>query len=416
MLSQCNQIEKDRRPFGRHCYQIISNEKRVNQDIAFIVAGKDSPVRYISNHQIVLVIMEGFFDLQASYDLFPEIRKNQGCQISIVIPLYNEQDNVPLLLQAVRDTMKNFAYEVIAVDDGSSDNTVKMLKQGGDERLRIISMTRNFGQTAAMAAGIAHASGEYIATLDGDLQNDPADIPAMLEHAIAGHWDIVAGYRANRLDGWLLRKLPSRIANAMIRNLTDVHLRDYGCTLKIFKREVAERLGLYGELHRFIPVLGNITGARMTEVPVRHHKRRFGTSKYGLGRTTRVLGDLLLMVYMQRWMRKPMHLFGALGGTFLASGVLLLFWEMLRLFSGIAGTLAGLVLSVGGIVVILMGLIAEMLMRSYYEGAGKTPYTIREIIRRPAVGDPASGASGALSSRNWHSSGQDRRTGEPVRS
>jgi len=353
--------------------------------------------------------MEGFFDLHASYDLFPEIRKKHGCRISIVIPLYNEQDNVPYLLDAVRDAMKNFDYEIVAVDDGSTDHTVKMLRQAGGERLRIISMARNFGQTNAMAAGIAHASGEYIATLDGDLQNDPADVPAMLEHARAGHWDIVAGYRANRLDGWLLRKLPSRIANAMIRNLTGIHLRDYGCTLKVFKREAAERLGLYGELHRFIPVLGNITGARMTEVPVRHHRRRFGRSKYGLGRTTRVLGDLLLMVYMQRWMTKPMHLFGALGGTFLAGGLLLLLWQTFRCFSGVTGTLAGLALSLGGIGIILMGLIAEMLMRSYYEGSGKTPYVIREIIEGPATTGEAAG-------RNGHSFRQDLRTGEPARS
>jgi dolichol-phosphate mannosyltransferase len=349
--------------------------------------------------------MEGFFDLHASYDLFPEIRKKYGCQISVVIPLFNEQDNVPLLLDAVRDTLKNFDYEIVAVDDGSTDNTVRMLKQASDERLKVIVMTRNFGQTSAMAAGIAHASGEYIATLDGDLQNDPADIPAMLEYARSGHWDIVAGYRANRLDGWLLRKLPSRIANAMIRNLTGVHLRDYGCTLKIFTREAAERLGLYGELHRFIPVLGNITGARMTEVPVRHHKRRFGKSKYGLGRTTRVLGDLLLMVYMQRWMRKPMHLFGALGGTFLATGLLLLLWQLFQLFSGTTGTVAGLVLSLAGVVIVLMGLIAEMLMRSYYEGSGKTPYAIREIMVHTD-----------LPTRNGHSSKQERRKGEPVRS
>ncbi|MBO9612581.1 MAG: glycosyltransferase family 2 protein [Dyadobacter sp.] len=350
--------------------------------------------------------MEGFFDLHASYDLFPEIRKKHAYQISVVIPLYNEQENVPHLLVAVHDTLKNFDYEVVAVDDGSTDNTVKMLKQASDERLKVIVMTRNFGQTNAMAAGIAHASGEYIVTLDGDLQNDPADIPLMLEHARSGHWDIVAGYRANRLDGWLLRKLPSRMANAMIRNLTGVHLRDYGCTLKVFRREAAERLGLYGELHRFIPVLGNITGARMTEVPVRHHKRRFGKSKYGLGRTTRVLGDLLLMVYMQRWMRKPMHLFGALGGAFLAAGILLLLWQVVHLFSGTTGTLAGIALALTGVVIVLMGLIAEMLMRSYYEGSGKTPYTIREIIERPA--EPAT--------RNGHTPKQERRTGEPVRS
>lgn len=349
--------------------------------------------------------MEGFFELHASYDLFPEIRRKHGCQISVVIPLFNEQDNVPHLLDAVRDSLKNFNYEIVAVDDGSTDNTVKMLKQASDERLKVIVMTRNFGQTNAMAAGIAHASGEYIVTLDGDLQNDPADIPAMLDHARSGHWDIVAGYRANRLDGLLLRKLPSRMANAMIRNLTGVHLRDYGCTLKVFRREAAERLGLYGELHRFIPVLGDMTGARMTEVPVRHHKRRFGKSKYGLGRTTRVLGDLLLMVYMQRWMKKPMHLFGALGGSFLAAGILLLLWQLFHLFSGTSGTLAGVALALSGIVIVLMGLIAEMLMRSYYEGSGKTPYAIREMVERPM--EP--------STRNGHTK-QERRASEPVRS
>nr|WP_295932174.1 glycosyltransferase family 2 protein [uncultured Dyadobacter sp.] len=331
--------------------------------------------------------MEGFFDLHASYDLFPDIRKKTCRAVSIVIPLYNEQDNVAPLFKAVRSALRGYDYELVLVDDGSTDLTLKLLKDAADERTKIIGMTRNFGQTAAMAAGIAHASGDYIATLDGDLQNDPQDIPGMLEAARGGQWDIVAGYRANRLDGWLVRKLPSRIANAMIRNLTGVHLRDYGCTLKVFRREAASRLGLYGELHRFIPVLGNISGARMTEVPVRHHKRRFGKSKYGLGRTTRVLGDLVLMVYMQRWMKKPMHLFGALGGALLGAGTLFLLWQLLHLFSGTTGTLAGLVLVLTGVMVVLMGLIAEMLMRSYYEGAGKTPYVIREVIYRPVDGN-----------------------------
>lgn len=303
--------------------------------------------------------------------------------VSIVIPLYNEQDNVLPLLEAVRRAMQGYDYEVIAVDDGSADNTVRMLKQAADDRLRIVRMTRNYGQTNAMAAGIAYATGEYVATLDGDLQNDPDDIPLMLSHAHKGDWDIVAGYRANRLDGWLLRKLPSRVANAMIRRLTGVHLRDYGCTLKIFRKETADRLGLYGELHRFIPVLGDVAGARMTELPVRHHKRLHGKSKYGLGRTTKVLGDLLLMVYLQRWMKKPMHLFGALGGTLLAGGTFLLVWQLFRLFSGTTATLAGVALAIGGILVILMGLMAEIQMRSYYEGSGKTPYVIREIWSNP---------------------------------
>jgi glycosyltransferase involved in cell wall biosynthesis len=300
--------------------------------------------------------------------------------ISVVIPLFNEQENVFALIKAVRSAMKGYAYEIIAVDDGSTDETLQKLAHIDGERLKIVVMSRNFGQTSAMAAGISHASGVYIATMDGDLQNDPQDIPVLLAHAMQGNWDIVAGYRANRLDGLLLRKLPSRIANVIIRNLTNVHLRDYGCTLKVFRKEVAARLGLYGELHRFIPVLGNLAGARMTELPVRHHKRLHGTSKYGLGRTTKVMSDLLLMVYMQRWLKKPMHLFGALGGSLFLSGFAILAWQLFHLFKGTTGTLAGLLLLLAGVVVVLMGFIAEIQMRIYYEGSGKVPYVVREII------------------------------------
>lgn len=304
--------------------------------------------------------------------------------ISIVIPLFNEQDNVFNLIKAVRLAMKGYDYEIVAVDDGSTDETVQKLAHMDGERLKIVVMSRNFGQTSAMAAGIAHASGVFIATMDGDLQNDPQDIPALLVHAMQGNWDIVAGYRANRLDGLLLRKLPSRIANLIIRNLTNVHLRDYGCTLKIFRKEVAARLGLYGELHRFIPVLGNLAGARMTELPVRHHKRLHGTSKYGLGRTTKLMSDLLFMVYIQRWLKKPMHLFGALGGSLFLSGLGILVWQLLHLFKGTTGTLAGLLLLLTGVVVVLMGFIAEIQMRIYYEGSGKVPYVVREIIHNNA--------------------------------
>jgi glycosyltransferase involved in cell wall biosynthesis len=304
--------------------------------------------------------------------------------ISIVVPLFNEQDNVFNLIKAVQLAMKGYDYEIIAVDDGSTDETVQKLAHMACERLKIVVLSRNFGQTSAMAAGIAYASGVYIATMDGDLQNDPQDIPGLLVHAMQGNWDIVAGYRANRLDGLLLRKLPSRIANVIIRNLTGVHLRDYGCTLKVFRKDVAARLGLYGELHRFIPVLGNLAGARMTELPVRHHKRLHGTSKYGLGRTTKVMSDLLLMVYMQQWLKKPMHLFGALGGSLFLSGFAILVWQLFHLFSGTTGTLAGLLLLLTGMVVVLMGFIAEIQMRIYYEGSGKVPYVVREVIHNNA--------------------------------
>jgi glycosyltransferase involved in cell wall biosynthesis len=255
-----------------------------------------------------------------------------------------------------------------------------------DERLRIVVMMRNYGQASAMAAGISASSGKYIATIDGDLQNDPEDITRLLSRAIQGNWDVVAGYRANRLDGWLLRKLPSRVANAIIRYLTGVHLRDYGCTLKIFKREVALNLGLYGELHRFIPVLANLTGAKMTEMPVKHHRRLFGKSKYGLGRTTKVISDLLLMLYMQHWMKKPMHLFGLVGGISFFTGITTSMAQLVSFaFTGAPDKIwivAGLLFSLLGIVVILLGFLAEIQMRIYYEGSGKVPYLIRKILQQ----------------------------------
>lgn len=306
--------------------------------------------------------------------------------ISVVIPLFNEQDNVLHLLRAIRQALSGYDYEVVAVDDGSSDNTVQMLRQDLDDRLSIVVMMRNYGQTSAMAAGIASATGKYIVTIDGDLQNDPEDIIRLLARALQGNWDVVAGYRANRLDGWLFRKLPSRIANKMIRTLTGVHLKDYGCTLKIFKKEIAQNLGLYGELHRFIPVLADIMGTRMTEMPVRHHKRLFGKSKYGLGRTMKVISDLFLMLYMQRWMKKPMHLFGTVGGTAVLGGLFLILSQIAsqiisRDFEKL-WVVTGLMLLLSGIFIILMGFFAEIQMRIYYEGSAKTPYLIRKILQQ----------------------------------
>lgn len=306
--------------------------------------------------------------------------------LSVVIPLLNEQDNVQHLLRAIRQALVGYDYEIIAVDDGSSDYTVEALRQQMDDRLSIVVLMRNYGQTSAMAAGIAAATGKYIATIDGDLQNDPEDIVRLLVRASQGNWDVVAGYRANRLDGWLLRKIPSRIANAMIRLLTGVHLKDYGCTLKLFKREIARNLGLYGELHRFIPVLASMIGAHMTEMPVRHHRRLFGRSKYGLGRTSKVLSDLLLMLYMQRWMKKPMHLFGTIGGASFLSGLLFILSQiMLSVFGKDwqpVWVASSLMLLVAGTVIILMGFFAEIQMRIYYEGSSKVPYLIRKIVQQ----------------------------------
>jgi len=230
--------------------------------------------------------------------------------------------------------------------------------------------------------------GELIATMDGDLQNDPGDIPMMIRHLEAHGLDVVAGRRASRKDGMVLRKIPSALANAMIRNLTDVHIRDYGCTLKVFRKDVAKNLGLYGELHRFIPVLVQLYGARMEEVDVRHHPRKYGRSKYGIGRTFKVLSDLLFMVFFQKWGQKPMHLFGTLGffSFFLGIAINLYLLALKLLGEEIGGRpllSLGVILTFIGIQLITTGFVAEFIMRTYYESQNKKPYIIRKIVGKP---------------------------------
>ena len=233
--------------------------------------------------------------------------------LSVVITVYNEEDNIQPLLQATYAALSGMNYEVILVEDGSTDRTVAEVKKYANTRTKLVIFNRNYGQTTALAAGIDQASGEYIATMDGDLQNDPTDLPGMLQKAIDEEWDVVAGRRANRKDGFVLRKIPSKIANWIIRNSTNVHLKDYGCTLRVYKAEIAQNMGLYGELHRFIPVLAKQEGAKMTEVDVKHHPRIHGTSKYGLSRTFKVMADLILMLFFQKYFQRPIHLFGGLG-------------------------------------------------------------------------------------------------------
>src|SRR5436190_6632122 len=242
-------------------------------------------------------------------------------ELSVVITVMDEQDNIKPLLESIRNALIEIDYEVVLVDDGSVDKTKQKILEHADDRVVLVELRKNYGQSTAMTAGIDHARGKFIAMLDGDLQNDPSDIPAMLELLKKEDWDVVAGNRKDRKDGFLLRKIPSRIANAMIRRMTGVYIKDYGCTLKVFKREIAEELGLYGELHRFIPVLAAMQGARITQVDVKHHARKFGTSKYGLGRTFRVLSDLVTMVFFRRYIQKPMHLFGTMGFVSLFFGV-----------------------------------------------------------------------------------------------
>ena len=313
-------------------------------------------------------------------------------KLSVVIPMMNEEDNVKPLFEAVRKALHGIDYELILVDDGSTDKTVELMKKYADERTKIIVFNRNFGQTTAMAAGIDEAKGELIATLDGDLQNDPADIPMMIAKLESGGWDVVAGRRAKRQDGIFLRKIPSKIANAIIRKTTGVYLHDYGCTLKVFKNEVAKNLGLYGELHRFIPVLAKMYGAKITEVDVRHHPRIHGESKYGLGRTFKVISDLLLMLFMQKYQTKPMHLFGTLGVPMLGAGLLIdAYMFILKIFGESIGhrplLTLGMLLTLGGIQLITTGFIAELIMRTYFESQNKKPYTIKEIYVGKANGE-----------------------------
>lgn len=305
--------------------------------------------------------------------------------LSVVIPVMNEQGNIAPLIKRIADALPDIQHEVIFVDDGSSDATVAEIEQHARPNTRVLVFARNFGQTTAMAAGIEAAQGELIVMLDGDLQNDPHDIPLMIERLQEGQWDVVAGIRAKRQDGFLLRKVPSKLANWLIRVSTGVYISDYGCTLKLFKSDVAKNLGLYGELHRYIPVLATMYGARMTEMEVRHHPRHAGVSKYGIGRTLKVASDLMLMLFFQKYGQRPMHLFGGAGLFLLMSGLLinayLLIEKVLGEDIGNRPLLTlGLLLTVAGIQLISTGFIADLIMRTYYESQGKKPYNIKKQI------------------------------------
>ncbi|TLP36917.1 glycosyltransferase family 2 protein [Arcobacter arenosus] len=308
-------------------------------------------------------------------------------KLSVVIPVMDEEDNIKPLIEQVDVALKDIEYELILVDDGSSDRTIEFIEKYALKNTKLLEFNRNYGQTTAMAAGIDEAKGELIVTLDGDLQNDPSDIPMMIELLENGGYDVVAGIRAKRKDGMFLRKIPSKIANWLIRKWTGVYLSDYGCTLKVFKNDVAKNLGLYGELHRFIPVLAKLYGAKMTEIDVKHHARIHGESKYGIGRTFKVFSDLLLMVFFQKYNTKPMHLFGTLGGISFAVGMIINFYLfIIKLFGEDIGTrplfTVGVTLSLIGVQLITTGFLAEILMRTYYESQSKKPYVIKRRFEK----------------------------------
>ncbi|WP_207424051.1 glycosyltransferase family 2 protein [Desertivirga brevis] len=306
-------------------------------------------------------------------------------ELSVVITVLNERENITPLIEAIRNALGGIDYEVVFVDDGSNDGTQKEIKKQADERIVLVELRKNYGQSTAMTAGIDHTTGKYVALLDGDLQNDPSDIPFMLQKLKDEDWDVVAGNRKNRQDGMFLRKIPSKIANALIRRMTGVYIKDYGCTLKVFKREIAEDLGIYGELHRFIPVLAKLQGANITQVDVKHHARIFGKSKYGLNRTFKVMSDLITMVFFRKYIQKPMHLFGSLGFIALFLGIVInLYLLALKIMGqdiwGKPILILGLIFLLGGIQLITIGILAEINIRTYFEGTNRKTYQVRRVF------------------------------------
>lgn len=307
-------------------------------------------------------------------------------KLSVVVTVYNEEQNIRPLFERIIQALEGIDYEVIYVDDGSRDHTLRELYSISHPRLKVVEFRKNYGQSLALMAGIEHAEGEFIATMDGDLQNDPSDIPAMLQIAETGDYDMVAGERANRKDGMFLRKIPSWIANYIIRNASGVHLRDYGCALRVLRADIAKDMGIYGELHRFIPVLASQEGARITQVPVKHHAREFGKSKYGINRTFKVISDLLLMLFFKKYLQKPMHLFGNSGVLLFAIGALINVYLIgLKLMGqdiwGKPLLILGLMLVIAGIQLITVGIIIEIQMRTYFESQQKKPYKVRRVVK-----------------------------------
>ena len=311
--------------------------------------------------------------------------------VSIVVPIYNEVDNLPDLVARIGAAMAGQAlgFELLAVDDGSTDGSRERLRElaASTPWLRPVLLARNYGQSSALQAGFDRVRGRYVVTLDADLQNEPGDIPLLLARLEADpDVDMVSGWRKDRQDAELSRKLPSRIANKLISSATGVHLHDYGCALKAYRRPIIDRIRLYGELHRFIPSLAKEAGARITEVPVRHHARARGVSKYGIDRTFRVILDLILIVFFMRYRQRPLHAFGGLGLWLAAPGGLILVWLLLQKLLGedIGGRpllLVGVMLLLMGAQLIAAGLIGELLIRVYHEAGGAPQFHATEVLR-----------------------------------
>ncbi len=319
-------------------------------------------------------------------------------QVSVVIPVYNELKSVPLLHKALHEALDDYptTWEVVFVDDGSRDGSLQALEilAGGDpQHTRVVALRRNFGQTAAISAGIDYARGDIIVLMDSDLQNDPADIPMLLDKINEGY-DLVSGWRKDRQDAFFTRTFPSRIANWIISKVTGVGLHDYGCTLKAYRREVLTGFRLYGEMHRFIPAYAGYVGAKITEVVVRHHPRKFGKTNYGLNRTVKVVLDLFTVKFLSGYVNKPIYLFGGFGLGLIGisgSGFLYLLYRKIVFLAETTTSpifLLSIMLTVLGVQSILLGLIAEIVVRTYHESQSKPIYTVRFVIQGDEPSEP----------------------------
>ncbi len=318
-------------------------------------------------------------------------------QLSVVIPVFNERESLRPLHEKLKLSLDRLgrSYEVLFIDDGSLDGSTALLREiaAVDPNVRLLEFVRNFGQTAAMSAGFDHARGEIIIPLDADLQNDPEDIPRIIAELEAGS-DVVSCWRQDRQDPWLTRVAPSHMANWLISWISGVRLHDYGCTLKGYRRDIIKHVRLYGEMHRFIPIFASWAGARVTEMPVKHHARQFGRSKYGIFRTIKVLLDLITIKFLGTFSTKPMYLFGGLGFICFALGVLLAAVTLYqRFFYAVRAhrnplLLLSVFVFVVGVQFILSGLVAELIVRTYHESQGKRTYILKETTPTPMLGEP----------------------------
>jgi glycosyltransferase involved in cell wall biosynthesis len=312
--------------------------------------------------------------------------------ISIVIPIYNEEANIAKLAESILETLSGMKYEVLFINDGSTDNSEKEIKTINKKyaHIKLITLRRNYGQTAAMQAGFDNAQGEIIIPMDGDLQNDPKDIPKLIKKLDEGY-DVVSGWRKDRLDKKFTRILPSKIANNLISRISGIHLHDYGCTLKAYRKEILNDIKLYGEMHRFIPIYASWEGAKVTEIPVMHHARQAGTSKYGLSRIPKVILDLLVIRFFDKSLDRPIHLFGKFGlFMFFVAFILSVFAIFIKVFMKISFILTPLPLLVvffamTGLICILLGLVAEIQSRIYFESIGRPAYLIKKstLVKKP---------------------------------